>query len=135
MAKRRLVLTFPPDLVDQPVTFTLVKDFDLMVNVLRARIQPNEEGRLVVELSGKEKSIHTGIGYLKNAGVSIDPLAREIKWHETSCTHCSACIPQCPTNALSINRSSMMIAFNKTRCIACELCIPACPFSALEILF
>ena len=57
MIKRRLVLAFPPEMVEQPVTYHLIKDYELMVNILRANVTPNEEGRLVVEISGEKKDL------------------------------------------------------------------------------
>jgi hypothetical protein len=52
MANKRLVLNFPPHLIDQPVTFELVWKYNLKINILRARITPREQGRLVIEVSG-----------------------------------------------------------------------------------
>ena len=135
MITKRVVLTFPPSLVGQPITYYLVKEYDLMLNILRGVVTPNERGRLVVELSGKKKSMDEGVAYLKRLGVEIQSLARDIKWHEDKCTHCTACIPTCPTQAMSLNRDSMEVSFIKERCIACELCIAVCPFKALEIQF
>jgi ferredoxin len=135
MAKKRIVLTFPPTLVGQPITYHLVKDYDLMLNILRAIVTPKEEGRLVLELSGRKKSLEDGINYLKQLGVEIQSLAQDIKWHEDKCTHCTACIPACPTQAMSLERRTMEVSFVKEQCIACELCISVCPFKALEIQF
>lgn len=135
MAKKRIVLTFPSTLVGQPITYHLVKDYDLMFNILRGVVAPNEQGRLVIELSGKKKSLDDGINYLKGLGIEIQSLAHDIKWHEDKCTHCTACIPTCPTQAMSLDRESMEVSFIKDDCIACELCISACPFKALEIQF
>ena len=135
MTKKRIVLTFPPTLVGQPITYHLVKDYDLMLNILRAVVTPNEGGLLVLELSGKKKSLEDGIQYLKGLGVEVQSLANDIRWHEDKCTHCTACIPTCPTQAMSVDRNTMEVSFIKDRCIACELCIPACPFTALEIQF
>jgi ferredoxin len=134
MQKKRVVLTFPPTLVGQPITYHLVKDYDLMLNILRATVTPNEQGRLVVELSGLRKQLDDGITYMKGLGIEVQSLAQDIKWHEDKCTHCTACIPACPTQAMSVNRDTMEVSFNKERCIACELCIPVCPFRALEVL-
>jgi len=134
MQKKRVVLTFPPSLVGQPITYHLVKDYDLMLNILRATVTPNEQGRLVLELTGLRKQLEDGIAYMKALGVEVQPLAQDIKWHEDKCTHCTACIPACPTQAMSINRATMEVSFTKERCIACELCIPVCPFRALEVL-
>jgi Fe-S-cluster-containing dehydrogenase component len=135
MQKKRIVLTFPSSLVDQPITYHLVKDYNLMINILSAKVTPREEGKLVMEVSGKKKFIDEGIQYLSNLGVNIQPLAKDITWHKEKCTHCTACIAICPSGALALDRKEMLISFIKDRCIACELCIPACPYEAINIQF
>jgi ferredoxin len=135
MQKKRIVLNYPPRLVDQPVISKLVKDFDLEVNISRARITPREEGRLVLELTGKRSGLEAGFKYLSEIGVKVEPLAQDVKWHEDRCIHCTACISTCPTNALNVDRKTMEVSFKRDKCIACELCIPACPYQAMEIMF
>ena len=135
MQKKRVVLNYPPRLVDQPIISKLVKDFDLEVNISRARITPREEGRLVLELTGKRSGLEAGFKYLSEIGVKVEPLAQDVKWHEDRCIHCTACISTCPTNALDVDRKSMEVSFKRDKCIACELCIPACPYQAMEIMF
>lgn len=135
MQKKRIVLTFPPNLIEQPITYHLVKDYDLMINILSARVTPKEEGKLVMEISGKKKSIDEGLKYLANLGVNIQLLSKDIRWHQDRCTHCSVCIPICRSGALYLDRKEMTVSFIKDRCIACELCIPACPYKAIEIQF
>ncbi len=135
MTTKRIVLTFPPTLVGQPITTHLVKDYDLMLNILRANVKPNEEGRLVLELTGKKKALEDGIDYLKGLGINVKSLAHDIKWNADKCTHCTACIPACPSGAMSVDRETMEVSFTRDRCIACELCISICPFNALEIQF
>ena len=135
MAKRRIVLTFPSRLIDQPITYHLIKDYNLAVNILRARVSPKEEGRLMIELSGKKSSLDAGLNYLKELGVNVQPLARDIRWLEERCTHCTVCVPICPTKAITVDRDKMRVSFDKERCIACELCVPICPYKAIEILF
>lgn len=135
MAKRRLVLTFPQTLVEQPITYHLIKDYDWMVNILSARVTPREEGKLIIEASGEEGALKEGIEYLSKLGVNIQPLAQDVKWNEKRCTHCSVCVPICPSGALSLERKEMKISFDGEKCIACELCIPVCPYKAIEILF
>jgi len=135
MQKKRIVLNYPPRLVDQPIISKLVKDFDLEVNISRARITPREEGRLVLEVTGKRSGLEAGFKYLSEIGVKVEPLAQDVKWHEDRCIHCTACISTCPTNALDVDRKSMEVSFKRDKCIACELCIPACPYQAMEIMF
>ena len=135
MTKKRVVLTFPTELLDQPVTYHLIKDYDLMVNILRANVTPDEEGRLVIEITGEKALVDKGIKYLSGLGVKIQPVAQDIHWHEDRCDHCTVCIPICPTGALSLDRKTMHVAFDNKKCIMCGLCIPVCPYNAMEILF
>jgi ferredoxin len=133
--KKRIVFSYPQHLIDQPVISRLIKDYDLEVNIMRARITPKEEGRLVLEITGKRANIEAGFKYLGEIGVEIQSLAQDVKWHEDRCTHCTACISVCPTKALDVDRTQMSVSFKRDKCIACELCIPVCPYQAVEILF
>ena len=112
MAKRRIVLTFPSRLIDQPITYHLIKDYNLAVNILRARVSPKEEGRLMIELSGKKSSLDAGLNYLKELGVNVQPLAQDIRWLEERCTHCTVCVPICPTKAITVDRDKMRVSFD-----------------------
>jgi ferredoxin len=133
--KKRVVLRFPHSLVDKPITYHLVKDYGLVFNILKARVTPQEEGRLVLEIEGKKENLKRGIKFLTDAGIKIEPLAQDIRWIKTRCTHCGACIGICPTQAFTIDSKTRKIFFNKKKCIACELCIKACPYRAMEIKF
>ncbi len=133
MPKKKVVLNFPPHLIDQPVTYRLIKEHGLEVNILRARITPHEWGRMVVELSGNGGSLEAGLHFLTELGVGVEPLAGEVRWLEDRCVHCTACIAPCPTHALEVDRTTMTISFDREQCIACELCLGACPYQAIEI--
>ena len=135
MKKRRVVLTIPPDLVEQPIVYNLIKKHDLMVSILRANITPKEEGRLVIEMSGDKKNVEAGMTYLSGLGIVVESLAHDIKWHEERCIHCTFCVPTCPTGALYREQEEMLVSFNKDKCIACELCIKVCPYNVVEIQF
>jgi ABC-type methionine transport system ATPase subunit len=50
---KRIVLHFPRRMVDRPIVSKLVKDFNLDFNILKASVTPDEEGLLVMELTGK----------------------------------------------------------------------------------
>lgn len=134
MAKKRLVLSFPPELIDEPITYQLIKKYDLMVNILSARITPKEQGRLIVVLSGKSEDLEAGLRFIEELGVTVQPIAQDVRWHEDRCIECTACTSICPTGALSVARPEMRVSFNHEKCIVCELCIPACPYKAMEIV-
>ena len=135
MVSKKIVLHFPRRLVDQPIVYKLVKDFDLQFNILKARVTPEEEGLMVLELVGKKENFDKGIEYLESCGVKIQPLSRDVIRIEEKCTHCGVCVPICPTGALFVDEKTRKIIFNNEKCIACELCIKICPPRALEVHF
>ncbi len=133
MISKRIVLKFPPKLVDKPIVYKLVKDFDLVFNILRANVTPKEEGELVIELRGNKEKYAEGIKYLKNLGVKIQSLSKDVTRDEERCTHCGACITICPTGAFYVDRKSMKVIFDAEKCIACELCVRGCPPRAMKV--
>ena len=135
MVSKRIVLTFPHNLLDKPIVYKLVKEFDLTFNILQARVTPEEEGLLILELSGKKEAYDKGIKYLTDLGVKIQPLSKDVTRDEKRCTHCGACVVICPTGALSLDTNTMKVDFDSKKCIACELCVKACPPRAMVVKF
>jgi L-aspartate semialdehyde sulfurtransferase ferredoxin len=135
MVSKRIVLTFPHKLLDQPIVYKLVKDYDLVFNILQARITPKEEGLMVLEVKGKKEKYAEGIKYLTSLGVKIQPLSQDVTRDDSRCTHCGACLAVCPTEALYIDKKTMKVIFDSEKCIACELCVKACPPRAMIIKF
>ncbi|MCJ7596428.1 MAG: 4Fe-4S binding protein [Desulfobacterales bacterium] len=133
MAKTKLVLSFPPSKVEEPITYHLIKDYDLMVNILRASIDPLQQGRMVVDLTGDEKQISRGLDYLKQSGVEVEPLTGEIRHLKELCTSCTACVPFCPTKALDVDRKSWLVSYDPDKCVVCHSCVEVCIYSAVEI--
>ena len=133
--KKKLALTFPRHLLSEPITYRLVKDHDLVVNIIKAKITPYEEGRLDLEISGKGEAINRGINYLEQLGVEVEPLVQEIKWNPERCNHCTVCVPICPVAAFDVDREKRIVSFNDEKCIACGICVQACPYRAIEIIF
>lgn len=132
---RRVVLHFPRILVDQPIVYRLVKDYNLEFNILKASVTPKEEGLLVLELSGEQRDYEQGMQYLAGIGVGIQPLSQNVIRNETRCTHCGACITICPTGAFTLELPSRRVNFQAEKCIACGLCIKPCPPRAMEVRF
>ena len=135
MVSKRIVLKFPHRLVEQPIVYRMVKDYELEFNILKAYVTPKEQGLLVLELTGEDKNFDKAISYVKKLGVSVQPLSKDIKRNEEKCTHCGACVPICPTEALVVDPKTRKVEFYNEKCIACELCIKACPPRAMELHF
>lgn len=136
MSARKIVLIFPKDKIDKPIVQKLIKEFGLAFNILKASITPDQEGHMVLELNGENSDIERGIKFLKEQGVQIQPLSKDIRVNWDECTHCTACVSICPTGALFVkDRKTMEVGFDPEKCIACELCIRPCPPRAIEVHF
>jgi ferredoxin len=135
MVKRRIVMKFPQRLLDQPIICNLVRHYNLEFSILKALVMPNEEGLLVLVLTGKKEDLEKGIEYLKKTGVSLQPLSQDIVRNEKRCTHCGVCVTICPAGALVLDKKTRKVNFYDEKCIACELCLKTCPVRAMEIHF
>jgi L-aspartate semialdehyde sulfurtransferase ferredoxin len=71
MATKRLKLTFPRELIKEPVIFTMARKFDVMPNIRRAKIAENM-GEVVLELEGSESKLEEGIAFLRERGVKVE---------------------------------------------------------------
>ena len=132
MKRMKVVLSFPPNKVEEPIVYHLITDYGLMVNILRASIDPRKQGRMVVELTGDESLLSSGLNYLELSGVGVEALTEDIQHLEERCTSCTACVPICPTGALEVNRESWSVSYDADKCVVCLSCVDACPYRAIE---
>ncbi|MDD5095103.1 MAG: NIL domain-containing protein [Dehalococcoidia bacterium] len=132
---RRVVLHFPRSLVDQAIMCRLAREFNIDFNILKASVKPNEEGLLVVVLSGTKADYDKAMKYLAETGVGVQPLSKDVIRNEKKCTHCGACTVLCPTNALTLDPATRKVNFKDAKCIACGICVLSCPPRAMEISF
>jgi L-aspartate semialdehyde sulfurtransferase ferredoxin len=135
MISKRIVLHFPQRLVDKPIVYRLIKDFNLEFNILKAYVTPQEEGLMVLELRGEDKEYEKGLEYLSSSGVKIQPLSEDIVRNSAKCTDCGVCVTVCPAQALVVDQVNRKVIFDEEKCIACELCIKICPTHAMEVHF
>ncbi len=77
MDRLRVRLTFPPDLIQQPILYRLVKDFDIVINIRRADVKA-DYGWVVLELDAPEALLQRGVAWLKAQGVQVDPIERDV---------------------------------------------------------
>lgn len=131
MESHKIVLRFTSETSDQPIIYHLVKDYDLVVNILKAQINPHLEGTLVLELAGQR--YQEGIEYLKKQRITVHPLTQEVVRVDERCTSCGACTIHCPAGALYMERPSMEVNFNGDKCVVCLQCLKICPVRAMEV--
>ncbi len=132
---KKIVLRFPQRLVDRPIVSRLVRDYNLDFNIVKASVTPDQEGLLVMELTGERDDYDNGIRYLTEAGVRIQALSQDVVRNEDRCTDCGVCITICPSGAFILDMTTREIKFDNEKCLACELCIKACPPRAMELHF
>jgi ABC-type methionine transport system ATPase subunit len=75
--KTRVKLTFPQDLIREPVIFVMAKEFDIMPNIRRARVTETV-GEMILELEGDDDKIEKGIESLKQKGVNVELVEGDI---------------------------------------------------------
>jgi ABC-type methionine transport system ATPase subunit len=77
MARRRIKLTFEPELIKQPVIYELSKQFNVITNIRRANVGDNI-GWVVLEIEGSESKIDNGLEWMNSIGVRVDPVIGDI---------------------------------------------------------
>jgi ABC-type methionine transport system ATPase subunit len=77
MAKRRVHLTFPEDLVQEPIIYNLGKRFDIVTNIRRANVE-DTFGWVILELDGDERALEDGLAYMRELGVQINTIAGDV---------------------------------------------------------
>jgi L-aspartate semialdehyde sulfurtransferase ferredoxin len=132
MASKNVLLIFKSNIMYKPVIYRLARDFDLVFNILEAKILPRREGRILLELRGDDDTIDKGIAFLKDHQVVVEFLADKVWREEELCVHCGACTGLCPTSALSISQADRKIVFEVEKCVACGMCGLVCPFGAMK---
>ena len=135
MAKRRLVLTFPPQVVERPVVSMMVKEFDIITNILRAEVNEGEVGRMLVEMEGTAGRLREGIKYLEEQGVLVEEAIKDIELDERECISCGACTAVCLPGALTIGEPGWELVLDRERCILCGFCVDACPLQLITVKF
>ncbi|MCL5807223.1 MAG: 4Fe-4S binding protein [Deltaproteobacteria bacterium] len=133
---KKLMFYFPKCECDKPIIYHLVKDHHLVVNVFRAKVTPEEEGYLVLDVTGTEKEIQGGIDFVKTFNVIVNYSGKGVIRDEERCTHCGYFTVASFIGALKIeNDATRKIAYDESQCIECLACIRVCPFAACTSAF
>jgi L-aspartate semialdehyde sulfurtransferase ferredoxin len=133
---KRLTLFFPKSESEKPIVYHLVKDHNLVINIFRAKVTPEEFGYLVLDVSGDEADVARGMEYVRSFSVDVRDSAVGVSWNEERCTHCGACLAHCPTDALRIaDPATRTILFESSACVECLACLKVCPYGACSSLY
>lgn len=75
--KKRVKLTFPQNLIREPIIFTMAKKYDVMPNIRRARVT-DTIGEMILELDGADKNVEKGIQTLREQGIDVELIEGDI---------------------------------------------------------
>jgi ferredoxin len=130
----KVSLKYPLNSITTPLVSTLVKKFNVEVNILHANISLNKIGTLIADITGEEKDIEDALDFIvKQDGIRYKIFSNKLIWQEEDCVHCGACTAVCPSNALTMNKESWCLEFSKEKCLVCGLCTKACPLNVMSL--
>jgi len=72
VAKKKVTLTFPRELLLEPIIYTIGHQFNLVTNIHLADVTRNR-GWLVLVLEGDEKQIEEGLAWMISRGIMVEP--------------------------------------------------------------
>lgn len=131
--KNKVLLKFPADCANNPITYVLVKDYDLKINILRASINYNMKGSLLMDIEGTSENFTGALKYLESEGIDADFIHPIITINHDTCVDCGLCTSVCASRALNLSTADDSLEFIQERCVGCNLCIKVCPTKSISI--
>lgn len=133
--KKKYILSFNQDSVNKPVTYDLIKNFDIKINIIKANISADEAGHLLVEMEADQANMEKCFQYLDENQVEYVPAENRIIFDQEKCVDCGSCTAVCFAEALTLDPDTRELQFHPEKCVFCKLCTKACPLGLFEIKF
>lgn len=131
--KQMLLLTFPAEETGSSTTYELITKYSLEINILRASINFNAQGILLIEAKGEEEKIQQAIDYLSKTKIDIKEINSAIIINKEKCVNCGACTAACSVGALYFDKD-WVLQMDTDKCLDCKTCVTACPIRAIEAI-
>ena len=77
MANLKVRITFPEDKIKEPIIYNAGKNYKVVTNIRRADVT-EKTGWVDLELVGEVEEIENAIAGMKDAGVKVAPIERNI---------------------------------------------------------
>ena len=71
MVTRRVSLTYPLELIKEPVIYRVSKEYNLVPNIRKARVT-DTVGEMVLDFQGREEDLEQGIAHLTRLGIRVE---------------------------------------------------------------
>ncbi len=76
-ARGKFYLTYPKDLVKEPLIYQMSRKFDLVFNVRSASVS-EEIGVIALELDGLPETIDAAVAWFREQGITVEPIEKNI---------------------------------------------------------
>ncbi|MCW3036976.1 MAG: FeS-binding protein [Actinobacteria bacterium] len=77
MPKRRVLLTFPEDLITEPVIHAMGTRYEIVTNVRRANVE-ERMGWVILEIDGPEEALDAAVAYAAGLGVEVNEMSGDV---------------------------------------------------------
>jgi len=75
--REKVYLTYPPDLIKEPIIYELGRKFAVVTNVRGANVS-DTMGLVALELDGPREEIDRAIAWLRSRGVTVEPIVKNV---------------------------------------------------------
>ena len=75
--RERYYLTYPRNLIKEPLLYRLVKKFDIVFNIRGASVS-EEMGLVAVEFEGSAEQVERAIAWLRQTGVTVERIEKNV---------------------------------------------------------
>lgn len=77
MAKKRVTLIFPQQLIKEPVVYNVTKETGIVFNIRRAKVTATV-GEMVLELEGPDEKLEQSVKLFEQKGVKVEPVTGDV---------------------------------------------------------
>ena len=78
VANVRVKLTFPEELIKQPLLGRLDREFEVLPNIRRANVE-EKVGWIICEIGGEEDAVEQALHWLDGLGIQVDDLGNVVE--------------------------------------------------------
>ena len=75
--REKIYLTYPTELIKEPIIYELGQKFALITNVRGANVS-DTMGLVALELDGTREEIDRAIAWLRSRGVTVEPIVKNV---------------------------------------------------------
>jgi len=71
---KKFKLKIPVNLINEPIIYKMVTQYDVVPNILVAHLDKESEGEVVIEIKGTPENVEKGMDYLRQLRIEITEL-------------------------------------------------------------